>query len=134
MRQILYASWSNTTGDEADVARILEQSRHNNALEGVTGVLWADGKQFVQVLEGPDDSVQATFERIRGDPRHHNIIVLHDMPIAEREFGGWSMVLRRARDPAGPQDLQMRRLLSKASQPVREQFLALIASGDVIGS
>lgn len=130
MRQIQYASWSTNPDGRADLARILEQSRHNNALEGITGVLWSDGRQFVQVIEGPPESVGATFERIRNDPRHRNLIVLHDAPIEARQFGDWSMVHRRAGEPATVQDVRMRRLLSRASAQVREQFLALIAAGE----
>jgi hypothetical protein len=131
IRQLLYASWNAVDG-KADLAGILEQSRHNNALEGVSGVLWSDGCQFVQVLEGPAGSVGATFERIRRDPRHRNLVVLHDAPIAAREFGSWSMVHRRANEPATEHDVRMRRMLARASAPVREQFLALIAAGEVV--
>ena len=130
MRQILYVSTSTTTGNAADLADILQQSRHNNALEGVTGVLWSDGRSFMQALEGPSDSVAATFERIQGDRRHHDLIVLHDRPIAAREFGSWSMVHRTAREPADAHDAQMRHVLARASEPIRAQFLALVASGE----
>ena len=63
LRQIIYAS-ERTGGREAaadELRRILEQSRHNNAIDGVTGLLWSDGRRFMQVLEGPDESVAPTF-------------------------------------------------------------------------
>ncbi len=131
MRQILYVSTSTVPGDRADLSGILNQSRHNNAMDGVTGLLWSDGRHFLQVFEGPEESVAATFERIRSDPRHEDLIVLQDRSIEAREFGNWSMIHRRANEPANAYDVQVRRLLSNASQPVQQHFLALIATGDV---
>lgn len=127
MRQILYVSKSTVPGDKADLAGILNQSRHNNAMDGITGLLWSDGRHFLQVFEGPEDSVAATFERIRRDLRHEEMIVLHDRATEKPEFGGWSMVHRRANEPADAYDFQVRRLLLNASTPIREHFLALIA-------
>ncbi|MES2441356.1 MAG: BLUF domain-containing protein [Pseudomonadota bacterium] len=133
MRQILYLSKSTVPGDRADLSGILNQSRHNNAMDGITGLLWSDGRHFLQVFEGPEDSVAATFERIRRDIRHEDLIVLRDRPIEKPEFGGWSMVHRRANEPADAYDFQVRRLLLNASTPVREHFLALIATGEMAG-
>ena len=131
MRQLLYISTSTLPGNTADIEGILEESRHNNALEGITGVLWSDGTHFLQVLEGPDESVGATFGRILSDHRHSAIVVLHDQPVAGREFGGWSMVHRRADQPADALDGAVRRLLDNVSEPVRGQFLGLIAPGGI---
>lgn len=133
MRQILYVSTSTVPGDRADLSGILNQSRHNNAVDGITGLLWSDGTHFLQVIEGPDDSVAATFARIGQDSRHTDITVLLDRQIAVHEFGGWSMVHRRSNEAADAYDAQVRRLLSRASQPVQAQFLALIATGEVAG-
>lgn len=131
MRQLFYVSASTVTGDKGDLAGILEQSRHNNALEGVTGLLWSDGAHFLQVLEGSPDSVGATFERISRDPRHSHIVVLHDREIEAREFGGWSMVHRRANEPADLYDAKVGRLLASAAPDIRERFIGLIATGEI---
>lgn len=126
MRQILYISSSALPHYEADIAGILTQSRHNNALDGITGLLWADGRHFLQVLEGPDESLDAAMKRIRADKRHKDISVLHDAQIAKREFGTWSMVHRQTDRDADAYDAQARRLLERSSVPVRETFLGLI--------
>jgi len=133
MRQILYVSTSTVPGDKADLSGILNQSRHNNAVDGISGLLWSDGKHFLQVIEGPDESVATTFARIEQDPRHQDIAIILDRQIEAREFGGWLMVHRRANEAADAYDAQVRRLLSRASQPVQAQFLALIATGEVAG-
>lgn len=130
MRQILYVSNSTVPGDRADLSGILNQSRHNNAMDGITGLLWSDGTYFLQVFEGPEESVAATFDRIKADPRHEGLIVLIDRPTHAREFGDWSMIHRRANDPVDAYDVRVRRLLERASQPVQQHFLNLIAAGE----
>uniref|UniRef100_UPI0035CA3088 BLUF domain-containing protein n=1 Tax=uncultured Sphingomonas sp. TaxID=158754 RepID=UPI0035CA3088 len=127
MRRILYVSVGTAPGNAADLSAILQQSRHNNALDGITGLLWSDGKRFVQAIEGPADSVTATFERIRADPRHDAIVVLQDEIITARDFGGWTMAHRRASDSADAADAHMARILVNASDAIRDQFLSLIA-------
>jgi hypothetical protein len=129
VRQILYISTSTVPGDKADLVGILEQSRHNNAIDGVTGLLWSDGRHFMQVIEGPKASISDTFARIQVDTRHERLEVLHDRPIEDREFGGWSMAHRRANDPADIYDAQMHRLLSRASPSISKPFFDLMNNG-----
>lgn len=126
-QQILYISVSTVPGDGADLSGILQQSRHNNALDGITGILWSDGLNFLQVIEGPPESVAATFARIRVDSRHHHVRVLRHWTIPRREFGDWTMIHRRASDPADMYDAKMRRLLMTTSESIRQYFLKLIA-------
>jgi hypothetical protein len=57
MRQIVYVSLSSVPDDGADISAILNQSRHNNAIDGITGLLWSDGKSYLQAIEGPRVSV-----------------------------------------------------------------------------
>ncbi|CAN5356566.1 hypothetical protein BH10PSE15_BH10PSE15_10440 [soil metagenome] len=71
----------------------------------------------------------ATFARICADPRHHSIRVLQDRRITAREFGTWSMMHRRAEEPADAYDAAVRRLLRNASETIRTQITGLIATG-----
>ncbi|RYE96965.1 MAG: BLUF domain-containing protein [Oxalobacteraceae bacterium] len=128
MRQIVYVSLSSVPGDGADLSGILEQSRHNNAIDGITGLLWSDGKSFLQAIEGPRVSVEACFERVKRDPRHYCLTVLSDQRITSHEFGSWNMVHRRANEEANVYDAQVRRLLHQASDGVRAHFMALIGT------
>ena len=75
----------------AQVRRILEVSRRNNARDGISGALLFSGGCFAQALEGPQDAVETAFERIQCDERHTEITVLGAGPIAERDFADWSM-------------------------------------------
>ena len=128
MRQIIYTSTSTAREGRADLDGILEQSRHNNALDGITGLLWSDGTRFMQVLEGPLASVEAAFARILADSRHCGISVQRDVPIEEREFGDWTMAVRRSRDQADRYDNRVRRLLSDSSSEVSAPFLTLLGA------
>jgi Sensors of blue-light using FAD len=127
MRQLLYIS-SAVRGTAVDMAAIVGQSIRNNRRVGVTGLLWGDGKRFLQVLEGEDAAVQTTFDRIAADPRHRGIVVLHDRTIAAREFGEWSMVARGPLDSADALDARMQVVLAGASPAVRGTFEGLIAA------
>lgn len=131
LRQIIYASERTGDGSAAEeLRRILEQSRHNNALDGVTGLLWSDGRRFMQVLEGPEDSVGPTYSRIAADPRHRDVALLSDRSLDEREFGYWSMAVRGRGDAPGDPERLMRRRLEGASAEVRDAFEGLLATVD----
>ena len=73
------------------IEEILAVSRRNNASAQVTGALMFNAGCFGQVLEGPRDMVETTFERIQRDPRHGEVSLLAFEPIAERSFSHWSM-------------------------------------------
>lgn len=126
MRQVLYVSSSTPAHTPADLPRILEQSRHNNAIDGVTGLLWSDGRRFLQVLEGTEESVSAVFRRIGADDRHRAIVVLADRQVEERQFGGWTMAFRNAGEASDGFDARVRALLADASPDVQGTFLGLI--------
>ncbi|MCU6456122.1 BLUF domain-containing protein [Sphingomonas sp. A2-49] len=104
MRQIFYHS---RAAERVDVSAIMASSKRNNGMDGITGVLVFDGRTFLQVLEGPEDSVAAAFDRIQADPRHTDVTVISDHAVTERDFAYWSMELR---DPSHPSDDAMWRL------------------------
>lgn len=70
---------------------ILSASRTNNARVGVTGALMFNAGCFAQVLEGPQQAVEETFERIQQDERHGDVSLLDFAPVQERAFETWSM-------------------------------------------
>ena len=93
--RLVYVSRCTRPGDpgwlDAEVASILAVSKVNNRASGVTGALLFSSECFAQALEGPVDEVEATFERIQCDPRHHDTVILQAGPVERREFGEWSM-------------------------------------------
>ena len=93
MRQYLYTSRSTEVCREPALDAILEVSRHNNALEGLSGLLWANGTSFLQVLEGDDQAVSSLIDRLIKDPRHRDMVPLVDRKIETREFGYWARAM-----------------------------------------
>lgn len=91
MRRLIYISSTRTAFTAADLDEILRVSRRNNAAVGVSGLLVAGGRRFLQVLEGTKDTIDVVFERIKRDPRHHAVVVLSNTEITARSFGQWSM-------------------------------------------
>jgi hypothetical protein len=126
MLQLVYISSSVDRGTDLTEA-ILATSRRNNARDGITGLLYADGTRFLQVLEGEPAKVEAAFARIKPDVRHRGVVVLSRRTVATREFGAWDMA---ARAPNGDGEAFVARidgLLANASPSVRGTFEGLAA-------
>lgn len=96
---VVYVSKATSDVGDDTLRDILTESRENNAESGVTGVLLYRDGQFVQVLEGPRDSVQSLVATITADPRHDDIRIVLDEPIDERQFGDWTMEFRPVATP-----------------------------------
>jgi hypothetical protein len=73
------------------VSEILAVSAVNNRRDNVTGALVYDNKWFAQVLEGAENVVAATFERILRDQRHSDISLVAMARVAQREFPNCAM-------------------------------------------
>ena len=122
MRQIIYISTLKGIGGAAVVEDILRQSRANNARDGVSGLLYFDGKRFLQALEGEPAAVARTLARVESDPRHRAIVILSDRRVDKRDFGAWAMAWREpGGDVAGFID-RVAALVSNASPSVRATF------------
>jgi hypothetical protein len=91
--RLMYASRAREGLDAEESAAILRQSRANNPRQGITGVLCLcpAGPIFIQALEGGREAVNALYNRIVRDPRHHDVTLLRYEDISERRFAGWSM-------------------------------------------
>ena len=75
------------------LAEILGASERNNRRDGLTGVLMRHGGRFLQAIEGRRTDVDRLMDRLRADPRHHNIRLLSDQDIPTRLFPEWPMTL-----------------------------------------
>ena len=75
----------------ADLARILMQSRRNNPAQRLVGALYLGDGCFFQCLEGPQDAVDALYARLGKDDRHHDLTLLSREPIDQPSFSNWSM-------------------------------------------
>lgn len=93
--QVIYVSEAADSLPPEEVHAIMDLSRAKNARMGITGVLFHFNDRFMQVLEGPAAEVRALLARIRRDPRHKGLFIVHEAEIDQREFGSWSMRLVR---------------------------------------
>lgn len=119
LRQILYHSWAVV---RPDLDSILAVSKRNNGIDGITGILLCDGRSYLQVLEGPQDSVTTTYERICADPRHSDITIISDQLIDQRDFAYWSMEVREPGQPSDDATFRLRRRLEQFSPDLRRHF------------
>ena len=100
MLQIVYISTVRQVFTEQELEELLEGARRNNRRAGVTGLLVAGGRRFLQALEGPEQAVVATMDLIKADPRHFGIVELARRAIDERVFGEWEMAFQKGGDPS----------------------------------
>jgi hypothetical protein len=70
---------------------IADQANQKNAKADVTGLLIFSQGEFLQVLEGPKPAVEATYDRISGDPRHSRSAVLKREFADDRSYPDWKM-------------------------------------------
>ncbi len=75
----------------AELASILEASARRNPALGVTGVLIYERGRFIQLLEGPENAVDALLDDIEIDVRHGLFHILWRTPADARLFANWSM-------------------------------------------
>jgi hypothetical protein len=94
--QLVYTSSAAEPMDSAALAELLRQCRRNNERLGLTGLLLYHDGNFMQVLEGPADAVEAVQLAIVRDRRHCDVTTLLNRPVAERLFGNWSMAFQDA--------------------------------------
>ena len=75
------------------LAGILLDARRCNTRDGITGALICRDDLFLQMLEGPEDKVEATLQRITKDDRHLEVRPMsrRAIPDTGRLFPNWAM-------------------------------------------
>ncbi|GAA3601095.1 hypothetical protein GCM10022223_15960 [Kineosporia mesophila] len=122
MYELLYISQAVVDLTETEMEAFLGRSRERNAQADITGILLHihDGPVgdepfraafFVQSLEGPQEAVEQTYERIRADMLHTDLTVVHRGQRESRSFAGWRMHLTRMTSEAALA------LIARESQP-----------------
>ncbi|WP_083276736.1 BLUF domain-containing protein [Sphingobium phenoxybenzoativorans] len=123
MLQIIYISSARPMLGSADCQNILQAAVTNKSKFDVTGLLLFNLKRFLQVLEGPERSVDYLFQKISLDPRHRAVVELDRKQIDEREFGSWAMAFDDGRSPERSElKLRISNLLDRTSPSTRALF------------
>ena len=89
--QVIYASAAATPFTPDALRALLAKARVRNTFYGISGVLLYHEGSILQVLEGPEDSVDLILASVTKDPRHDKLRYLSRTPIQKREFEAWSM-------------------------------------------
>ena len=77
--------------DQPMLNGILADARTYNPKNNITGALICREDIFLQLLEGPEEKILLTYDRILNDDRHLNIELLVQEPCDDRLFPTWSM-------------------------------------------
>ncbi len=90
LKHLIYFS-KPTVFDYNNTKNILTTSRKNNKETNVTGALICRSDLYFQFLEGPVESVDATFKKIKLDTRHSEIHTIKEDLTSRRLFASWAM-------------------------------------------
>ncbi|CAN5618315.1 hypothetical protein BH09BAC4_BH09BAC4_03130 [soil metagenome] len=88
---LIYFSTAVQPLREEELVSLLAHSRSQNSQIGITGALLYVRGNFVQVLEGNKQLVEALYQRITLDSRHTNVSLAINRPITQRLFAKWAM-------------------------------------------
>lgn len=121
MLQMTYISTARAPITRSHCVEILSASRINNRRVGVSGLLVASDRRFLQALEGPTDAVRATFARIAADPRHYALVILSERYQESRQFGDWAMAFERGGHAFDADDLATQ--VAKLADPIADANL-----------
>jgi len=128
LHEIIYVSTLAPDAPVRVVADIAIKARSNNQQAGITGLLVFDGLHFCQQLEGCATEVAAAIARIREDPRHRDVAILHQGPLDHRRFSRFSLGYTSVEDIELLERLQQLR-----GQAAVEAFVALLSGLDLDG-
>lgn len=90
LTQIIYSS-KPFGFDTSMLDGILAVSRRLNARDNITGTLICRADMYLQLIEGPESAIQATYKRIIADDRHLDINLLISRGVTDRLFPKWAM-------------------------------------------
>lgn len=91
---LIYASSATTPFSQSELHALLEKCHKNNTALGITGMLLYKEGNFIQLLEGEEETVRRLYDKIAADPRHRGIIMFLQGTQTERQFPEWSMGFR----------------------------------------
>lgn len=90
---IIYRSHISDDFPIRTLPAMVDNASKINADHDVTGILLFNGTHFFQLLEGPEAGIQAVYQRICADRRHHNVVELMRDYAPYRRFGNAGMAL-----------------------------------------
>ena len=98
---LVYVSSAVRLFSNEELDQLVRLSQIHNERVGVTGMLLYDGGNFIQLIEGPEASVDKLYEKIGADPRHRQVTTLLQGPLEKRQFEAYAMGFENAADLRG---------------------------------
>lgn len=93
MYRLVYFSNANLDLSLSAIEWIVEQSAARNRPLQISGALFYNGPNFLQILEGPRQALTPLYLQIRKDPRHSGVVKLVHERISTRSYPDWGMKL-----------------------------------------
>lgn len=130
LRRLVYRSRATVPLSAEDRKSLLMRSRARNHALGIDGVLIWGGRSYLQVLEGPAQTVARLARSIARDPRHADVDILSDAAIPRPDFSGWDMHLAGldAGTTPGAEQIGLDPMLMCALGTAPERLPALLSS------
>lgn len=124
---VTYTSLAALDLSEEQLRSIHNSARALNGIDGISGMLLFNGTHFLQLIEGPPDSIDGLIERLRRDSRHDGFEIRDERMNDQRWFGDWSMRLVRVRSNfLLAQDDIERELPVELPHAVRERIIGMV--------
>lgn len=76
---------------DGELHALRQESQANNSQHGVTGLLLHVDRLFLQVIEGPSESIDQLYANIRSDTRNKDVVEMFDRSVDNRAFPEWAM-------------------------------------------
>lgn len=126
MHRLIYKSLAKHDMAPSEIDEILTVARRRNEADGITGLLIYHQRMFLQILEGPEDRVNACYDRVRKDPRHSGVFKLSERSANKPAFSKWFMGYEC------PQDLSILTRRSALSLDQINDRLDALAKADIV--
>lgn len=94
--QVYYLSYISTMKMRAwlrphTVADIVKNAQDSNQANSITGFLCYGSRCFFQFIEGTKEAIEALFEKLKKDHRHHKVTLMSQGYADTRRFADWAM-------------------------------------------
>jgi len=131
LHEVIYLSRASAPMSPEALAALMERSQRANVARGITGLLIYHQQEFLQLIEGERDAVEALYQAICNDPRHQQTYTMWSNPITERSFADWAMgfvapVETALRGKAGYEPLLNLGLKATASDTAGKKLLLML--------
>ncbi len=123
MKSVIYISTRAKNFSDENLHTLVTSCRTRNANDDITGCLVYNGMNFMQLIEGDNDTIDACMARIVKDERHSGVVTVREREIDQRECPDWGMVgLSVSRNPTEAEKKQILDMLDGGQTDTRNLF------------